>query len=65
MIDYSMIYVYGLLTLFSSVDAGLTMLAKPTLIRSKVAMHRNQTFEGEVWQRPCHSLLALLTWYKL
>jgi hypothetical protein len=43
MIDYSMIYVYGLLTLFLSVDAGLTMLANPTHIRSKGAMHRNQT----------------------
>jgi hypothetical protein len=50
MIDFSMIYVYGLLTLFLSVDAGLTMLANPTHIRSKGAMHKNQTFEGEVWQ---------------
>jgi hypothetical protein len=62
MIDYSMIYVYGLLTLFLSVDAGLTMLANPTHIRSKGVMHRNQTFEGEVWQHPCHSLLALMSW---
>jgi hypothetical protein len=43
MIEYSMIYVYGLLTLFFSVDASLTMLVNPTHIRSKGAMHRNQT----------------------
>jgi hypothetical protein len=54
-----MIYVYGLLTLFLSVDASLSMLANPNNIRSKGAMHKDQTSEGEVWQRPCHSLLAL------
>jgi hypothetical protein len=48
MIDFNTIYVYGLLTLFFSVDSGLTMLANPTHIRSKGAMHRNHTFEGEV-----------------
>jgi hypothetical protein len=42
MIDYNMIYVYGLLTLFFSVDAGLMMLANLTHIRSKGAMHRNK-----------------------
>jgi hypothetical protein len=57
MIDYKMIYVYGLLTFFLSVDAGLVMLANPTHIRSKGVMHRNRTFEGEVWKRNCHSLL--------
>jgi hypothetical protein len=36
MIDYNMIYVYVLLTLFSLMDAGLTMLANPTM----------QAFEG-------------------
>jgi hypothetical protein len=40
MIDYNMIYVYGLLTLFFSVYAGLTMLANPNHIRSKGSMHR-------------------------
>jgi hypothetical protein len=59
MIDYSMIYVYGLLTLFFSVDVSLKMLANPTHIRSKWVIHRNQTFEEVVWKRPCHSLLAL------
>jgi hypothetical protein len=59
MIDYSMIYVYGLLTLFLSVDADLKMLSNPTHIRSKGVMHINHTFEGELWQRPCHNLLAL------
>jgi hypothetical protein len=49
---------------FFSVDAGLTMLANPTHIRSRGAMHKNQTFEGEVWQHPCHSLLALPPWYE-
>jgi hypothetical protein len=39
MIDYNMIYVYGLLTLFFSVDVGLMMLANPTHIRSKGVMH--------------------------
>jgi hypothetical protein len=43
MIDYNMIYVYGLLTLFLLVYAGLTMLAKLTHIRSKGVMQRNQT----------------------
>jgi hypothetical protein len=43
MIDYSMIYVYGLLTWVLSVDAGLMMLANLTHIRSRGAMHRNQT----------------------
>jgi hypothetical protein len=62
MIDISIIYVYGLLTVFLSVDAGLVMVANLTHIRSKGAMHRNKTFEGEVWQRPCHSLLELLLW---
>jgi hypothetical protein len=44
MIDYNMIYIYGLLTLFLLVDVGLTMLVNPTHIRSKGVMHRNQTF---------------------
>jgi hypothetical protein len=45
MIDYDMIYIYGFLTVFLLGDAGLTMLANPTHIRSKGAMHRNLTFE--------------------
>jgi hypothetical protein len=65
MIDYSMIYVYGLLTLFFSVDAGLTMLANLTHIRSKGTMHINQTFEGEEWKHPCHNLLELPSWSEL
>jgi hypothetical protein len=52
MIDFNMICVYGLLTLFLSVDVGLTMLSNMTHIRSKGAMHKNQKFEGEVWQVP-------------
>jgi len=32
-----------------SMDAGLTMLSSLTHIRSKGAMHRNHTFEEEVW----------------
>jgi hypothetical protein len=60
-----MIYVYGFLTLFLSVDAGLTMLANPTHIRSKGALHRKPDIEGEVWQHPCHSLLALPPWPEL
>jgi hypothetical protein len=60
MIDYNMIYVYGLLTLFLSVDAGLTILSIMTHIRSKGAMHIKHTFEGEVWKLLCHNLLTLL-----
>jgi hypothetical protein len=52
-------YVYALLTLFLLVDACLMMFSNLTHIRSKGAMHKNQTFEGEVWQHPCHILLAL------
>jgi hypothetical protein len=48
--------------MFLSVDVGLMMLSNPTHIRSKGAMHINQIFEGEVWQRPCHNLLALSSW---
>jgi hypothetical protein len=48
--------------MFLSVDAGSMTLANPTHIRSKGVMHRNPTFEGEVWQHPCHSLLALSSW---
>jgi hypothetical protein len=54
MIDYSMIYVYALLTLFLSLDAGLTMLANPTNIRTKGAIHISHTFEREMWKFPCH-----------
>jgi hypothetical protein len=42
-----------------SVDAGMVTLANMTHIWSKGVIHRNQTDEGEVWQRPCHILLAL------
>jgi hypothetical protein len=59
MIDFSMIYVYGLLTMFLLVDAGLMMLSNPTHIKSKEVMHKKQTFEGEVWECPFHSLLEL------
>jgi hypothetical protein len=41
MIDFNMIYVYGLLTLILSMDAGLTMLVNLTHITSKGAIHRN------------------------
>jgi hypothetical protein len=60
MIDFIMIYVYGLLTVCLLVDAGLTMLANPTHIRIKGVMHLDRAFEGEVWKCTCHSLLALL-----
>jgi hypothetical protein len=60
-----MIYVYGFLTLFLSVDAGLTMLANPTHIRSKGALHKKPDIEGEGWQHPCHNLLALPSWPEL
>jgi hypothetical protein len=43
MIDFNMIYVYGLLTIIFSVDAGLMILANTTHIRSKGVMHINQT----------------------
>jgi hypothetical protein len=43
MIDDNMIYVYGLLTQVLSLDAGLAMLVNLTHIRSRGAMHRNQT----------------------
>jgi hypothetical protein len=60
------IYIYiWILTLFLSVDVGLTMLANATHIRSKGALHRKPDIEGEGWQRPCHSLLALSSWTKL
>jgi hypothetical protein len=45
MIDYNMIYVYGLLTLLLSVDVSLMMLSNLTHIRSKGAMHINQTLK--------------------
>jgi hypothetical protein len=45
MIDYNMIYVYGLLTRVLLVDAGLMMLANPTHM-SRGAMHINQTLMG-------------------
>jgi hypothetical protein len=45
--------------MFLSMDVGLMTLANMTHIRSKGAMNRNQKVEGEVWQRPCHKLLAL------
>jgi hypothetical protein len=64
MINYSMIYVYGLLTLFLSLDLVLMMLANPNQIRSKGAMHINQKFEGEVWKHPCHNLLVIPPWYE-
>jgi len=43
-------------------DAGLTMLANLTHIRSKGVMHKNQTVEEEVWWSPHHNLLALTSW---
>jgi hypothetical protein len=43
MIDFNTIYIYGLLTLFFSMDAGLTIISYTTHIRSKGAMHINQT----------------------
>jgi hypothetical protein len=43
------IYVYGLLTLSLSVDAGLVMLSNLTHTRSKGVIHINHTNEGEVW----------------
>ena len=43
-----MVYVYGFLTFFLSVDVGLMMLANLTHIRSKGAMHRKPNIEGEV-----------------
>jgi len=36
----------------------------PTHIWIKGVIHRNQKNEGEVWQRPCHNLLALPPWHE-
>jgi hypothetical protein len=52
-------HVYELLILSLSVDAGMVMLANLTHIWSKGVIHRYQIDEGEVWQCPCHNLLAL------
>jgi hypothetical protein len=43
MINYSMIYIYGLMTHFFLVDGGLMMLSNPTHIRSRGVVHRNHT----------------------
>jgi hypothetical protein len=51
--------------MFLSVDAGLVMLANLTHIRSRGAMYRKPDIEGEVWQRPYDTLLALPLWIKL
>jgi hypothetical protein len=51
--------------IFLSVDAGLTMLANLTHIRNKGALHRKPDIKEEVWQHPCHSLLALTSWPEL
>jgi hypothetical protein len=42
MIDFSMIYLDGLLTMFLLVDAGLVMHANLTHIRSRGTMHINK-----------------------
>jgi hypothetical protein len=62
---FSMIYVYGFLTLFFLVDVGLMMLSNPTHIRSKGALHRNPDIEGEGWKHTCHNLLAHPSWLEL
>jgi hypothetical protein len=63
MIYLSMIYVYGLLTVFLSVDVGLAMLTNPTHIRSKWVMKRNRTlrercgsFPITTYYHSCHYL---------
>jgi hypothetical protein len=58
MIDYNMIYVYGLLTRFLSVDVGLMMLCNLTHIRSRGAMHINQTLRERC------GIVPVTTYYK-
>jgi hypothetical protein len=64
MIDYNMIYVYVLLTLFFSVDASLTMLANPTHM-SKGAMHRTKHLRERCGSVPVtyyyHSCRCMIT----
>jgi hypothetical protein len=52
-------HIYELLILSLSVDADMVTLANLTHIWSKGVIHRYQMDEGEVWQHPCHNLLAL------
>jgi hypothetical protein len=55
MIDFSMIYVYGIIDSVLLVDVGLTMLANPTHIRSRGAMQRNQTLRERCGNVPVTS----------
>ena len=57
-------HVYELLILSLSMDAGMVTLVNLTHIWSKGVIHRNWTYEGEVWKHPYQSLLSTpaVTW---
>jgi hypothetical protein len=52
-------YVYEFMMLSLLVDEGMVIIDNPTHIWSQGLKHIYHMDEGEVWQCPCHSLLAI------